>query len=88
VSREPLNAGIVDHLAASGWLWLHFESGLVQNQSLGPDLYHSSARNQALPSDSACGGTKTALRHAARSRHAVAGGLHFAIPDRHRIALQ
>ena len=59
------------HLAASGWLWLHFESGTQQNQLLGPDLFHSPARNQADPSDSASAWPKAATRHAVRSGPAV-----------------
>jgi len=66
-------------------LWLYFGSEKEGYQSLSPDLFRFSAGDKGGGFARGCNAPKEAARDrslAARSGH------HFAMPNRHRIALQ
>jgi hypothetical protein len=83
---------IANDLPAPACFCLHFESGIKQNQRLGPDLFRFFGRLQG-PTTSP-GVTAPKNRYAspravgAAPRPAAMGGHHFTTQDRHSGTLQ
>jgi hypothetical protein len=85
VPPRSLNAGNDWRFSCFWLLWLYFGSEKEGYQSLSPDLFRFSAGDKGGGFARGCNAPKEAARDrslAARSGH------HFAMPDRHRIALQ